>query len=205
MPLADAVATVREAEQAGVAMTPFQVHQATGIRVGDAERVIREAQAPADAAQPDESATAQPSTPNSPRSPATARPSPCEPPTSRSDRERMPTLRKTASAGDLDSPRQPRPDRREASRGREGDGGQSAFNVITTKDGKAFAIKAAAQRELNARGLTETHEVVPAGDAGRMKATVRKKAPDQAGSAESIEVGSVRFVRPVSKRVTEKN
>jgi hypothetical protein len=54
--LADAVATVREAEQAGVQMTPFQVHQATGIRVGDAERVIREAQAPAAAA-----ALAQPS------------------------------------------------------------------------------------------------------------------------------------------------
>lgn len=52
------------------------------------------------------------------------------------------------------------------------------FNVITAKDGKAFAINAAASRELNARGLAETHEVVPAGDvqAGLKGYLVRKKA-----------------------------
>ncbi|MDY0046074.1 MAG: PLxRFG domain-containing protein [Thauera propionica] len=52
------------------------------------------------------------------------------------------------------------------------------FNIITAKDGKPFAIKAAASRELNARGLAETHEVVPAGDvqAGMKGYVVRKKA-----------------------------
>lgn len=40
------------------------------------------------------------------------------------------------------------------------------FNVITAKDGKPFAVKAAASRELNARGLAETHEIVSAKDAG---------------------------------------
>lgn len=38
------------------------------------------------------------------------------------------------------------------------------FNVITTKQGSAFATKTAASLELNKRGLRETHEVVPASE-----------------------------------------
>ncbi|HRO35393.1 LPD38 domain-containing protein [Thauera sp.] len=61
------------------------------------------------------------------------------------------------------------------------------FNVITTKGGKAFAIKAAASRELNARGLAETHEVVPAGDvqAGMKGYVVRKKADVSTAQGQS--------------------
>jgi hypothetical protein len=66
------------------------------------------------------------------------------------------------------------------------------FNVITTKDGGAFAIKAAASRELNARGLAETHEVVPAGDvqAGLKGYLVRKKAEAPAASSFPEQAGA---------------
>lgn len=166
VPLADAVATVREAEQAGVQMTPFQVHQATGIRVGDAERVIREAQAPADAAQPDERATAQLEQPefttlkDRDGKTVTVRTADLS-----SARERMPTFtkegkRRTAwiHRDNLD------PTGEKQAEGAKEMAGNPLFNVITTKDGGAFASEAAAERELRRRGLQETHEVVPASE-----------------------------------------
>ncbi|AMO36602.1 PLxRFG domain-containing protein [Thauera humireducens] len=56
------------------------------------------------------------------------------------------------------------------------------FNVITAKDGKPFAVKAAASRELSARGLAETHEIVSAKDAGvgdKGYVVQRRKAAEQ--------------------------
>jgi hypothetical protein len=203
VPLADAVATVREAEQAGVQMTPFQVHQATGIRVGDAERVIREAQAPAAAA-----ALAQPSA-------DVARPD--EGKTGRAENPEFTTLKDrdgktvTVRTADLSGARERMPmftkdgkrkttwihrDNLDPTGEKQAEGakemaGNPLFNVITTKDGKAFAIKAAASRELNARGLTETHDVVPAGDvhAGMKGYLIRKKADAPAAVATHKDPG----------------
>jgi hypothetical protein len=226
--LADAVATVREAEQAGVQMTPFQVHQATGIRVGDAERVIREAQAPAAAA-----ALAQPSADVAP---------PDEGKTGRAENPEFTTLKDrdgktvTVRTADLSSDRERMPmftmdgkrkttwihrDNLDPTGEKQAEGakemaGNPLFNVITTKDGGAFAIKAAASRELNARGLAETHEVVPAGDvqAGMNGYLVRKKAeaaatsssPDQTraegGDEEAMQA---RSDKPSPSRATTKD
>lgn len=62
------------------------------------------------------------------------------------------------------------------------------FNVITAKDGKAFSVKAAATRKLNALGLAETHEVVPAGDVqAGMKGYVVRKKVDVSRSADAAQ------------------
>ncbi|MGE0106406.1 MAG: helicase-related protein, partial [Thiomonas sp.] len=175
VPLADAVATVREAEQAGVQMTPFQVHQATGIRVGDAERVIREArspaaseptQPPADAARTDERTTTQPEAPEF----TTLKDRDGKTVTVRTAdlsgaRERMPMFTKDGKRkttwihrDNLD------PTGEKQAEGAKEMADNPFFNVITTKDGSAFASEAAAERELRRRGLQETHEVVPASE-----------------------------------------
>jgi hypothetical protein len=134
-----------------------------------------------------------------------------------SDRERMPMFtmdgkRKTTwiHRDNLD------PTGEKQAEGAKEMAGNPLFNVITTKDGGAFAIKAAASRELNARGLAETHEVVPAGDvqAGMNGYLVRKKAeaaatsssPDQTraegGDEEAMQA---RSDKPSPSRATTKD
>ncbi|WP_297360285.1 LPD38 domain-containing protein [Thauera sp.] len=81
------------------------------------------------------------------------------------------------------------------------------FNVITTKGGGAFAIKAAAQRELNARGLAETHEVVPAGDvqAGMKGYLVRKKAEAPAATHKDPGQPAEPVTQPVIAEAIQKS
>ena len=58
------------------------------------------------------------------------------------------------------------------------------FDVITRKDGGAFATKMAAQRELNVRGMADTHEVVDA-TGGKGFVGKRKAAPTNVEAADT--------------------
>ncbi len=166
--------------------------QAETIRVLEGEGAKRSksaepAQPPADAAQPDEGATAQPDAPEF----TTLKDRDGKTVTVRTAdlsgaRERMPMFTKDGKRkttwihrDNLD------PTGEKQAEGAKEMADNPLFNVITTKDGGAFAIKAAASRELNARGLADTHEVVPAGDvqAGMKGYLVRKKAEAAATSS----------------------
>jgi len=82
-----------------------------------------------------------------------------------STRERMPTFtkegkRRTAwiHRDNLD------PTGEKQAEGAKEMAGNPLFNVITTKDGGAFASEGAAERELRRLGLQDTHEVAPASE-----------------------------------------
>ncbi|NLZ39773.1 MAG: hypothetical protein GX886_00685, partial [Comamonadaceae bacterium] len=109
-----------------------------------------------------------------------------------SDRERMPMFTKDGKRkatwihrDNLD------PTGEKQAEGAKEMAGNPLFNVITTKDGGAFASEAAAERELRRRGLQETHEVVPASEVSarssgfvvRRAETAEQQQPDAAPPA----------------------
>jgi murein DD-endopeptidase MepM/ murein hydrolase activator NlpD len=67
-----------------------------------------------------------------------------------------------------------------------------AFDLITSKDGRTFASQPAAQRELNKRALSDTHEIVPAAELqdGVTGFVIRKKRPTQAPQSEPAQAAA---------------
>lgn len=145
--------------------------QAETIRVLEGEGAKRSkaaepARAPADAARPDEGATAQPEAPefttlkDRDGKTITVRTADLS-----SARERMPTFtkegkRRTAwiHRDNLD------PTGEKQAEGAKEMAGNPLFDVISTRDGSAFASEGAAERELRRLGLQDTHEVAPASE-----------------------------------------
>jgi hypothetical protein len=84
------------------------------------------------------------------------------------------------------------------------DANNPMFNVITARGGNTFATAAAATRELNARGMQQTHEVVPADQvaAGLAGFLVRKKAPAPAADPSPAE-GAASVMAPAMARLAE--